>query len=81
MALNMAPTLPAAYYWRISNSGDYEQYPGSEYSWSEAHTYVEIAESPVYTITLNPGGGTVTNTDMTTGRDGKLTEALPTPHP
>lgn len=80
-ALNKAPTLPATYYWRLSNSGDYEQYPDSAYTWDAANTYAEITDTLTYTITLNAGDGTVATTGMTTGTDGKLTEALPTPHP
>lgn len=38
-----------------------------------------FAEYEPFTVTLNPMGGTVTPTTLTTGEDGKLTQAPPTP--
>ena len=83
-ALRAEPDLTgyAAYYWRTDAQGSYTE---GNFVWNDDpyDTYVEITDTPTYTntytITLDAGGGTVTTTSMTTGTDGKLTEALPTP--
>ena len=70
------------YWWRTDAQGSYTE---GNFVWNDdpCDTYVEITDTPsdpiTYTITLDAGGGTVTTTSMTTGTDGKLTGALPTP--
>ena len=63
--MNKAPSaLPTAYQWRTSESGAYNKYPDSAYSWNAAHTYLEIKE-PEYTVTFDANGGTGTMADVT----------------
>ena len=54
-ALSKKPReLPNAYQWRISESGAYNQYPDSAYTFDSSHTYLEIKE-PEYTVTVTNG--------------------------
>ena len=41
--------------------------------------FVFAEYEPFFTVTLDPMGGTVTPATLTTGEDGRLTQALPTP--
>ena len=67
-ALSKAPSISISpYWWRISKSGTYNQYPdsASAYTWKTAHTYVEIryndpAATTTYTVTFDANGGTGT---------------------
>ena len=63
--MNKAPSaLPTAYQWRTSESGAYNKYPDSAYTWNAAHTYLEIKKLE-YTVTFDANGGTGTMADVT----------------
>ena len=65
-ALPWAPwTLPAIYWWRSSDSG---QYKNGSFNWGDVSTYVEIRDTePIttYTVTFDANGGTGTMADVT----------------
>ena len=65
-ALPWAPgTLPATYWWRSSDSG---QYKNGSFNWGDVSTYVEIRDTePIttYTVTFDANGGTDTMADVT----------------
>ena len=60
-ALPWAPdTLPAIYWWRSSDSGQYKK---GDFNWGDVSTYVEIGDTePIttYTVTFDANGGTGT---------------------
>ena len=66
------------YYWRTDAEGGYIE---GNFVWKDDpyDTYVEITDTPAYTITLNANGGTVETSALTTGDGWKLTGNLPTP--
>ena len=65
-ALPWAPwTLPAIYWWRSSDSGQYKK---GSFNWGDVSTYVEIGNTePIttYTVTFDANGGTDTMADVT----------------
>ena len=79
-ALSKEPDLGeySGYYWRTDAEDSYTK---GNFSWNNNpyDTYVEITDTPAYTITLNATGGTVETSALTTGEGWKLTGNLPTP--
>ena len=65
-ALPWAPNkLPAIYWWRSSDSGQYKK---GDFNWGDVSTYVEIVNTePIttYTVTFDANGGTGTMADVT----------------
>ena len=81
-ALNMEPTLPAAYWWRTSDSGDFAQYPDVAYTWNKTDTYVEIADSEAvisYPITVESAANGSVTADRDTAAMGDTVTLTVTP--
>ena len=66
LSRNQPNTLPESYWWRTSNSGPYNEAPGSAYTWNSSHNYVEFHDTnPGYVITFDANSGQGTMSDAT----------------